>query len=96
MRLFFALAVAVIAAAPLAAQELPAPLAAELDRARADCAGFEAGQFTLEDGAVSRVDLDGDGAPDWVLYSRFFSWTLAIPEVRLPWKLPVKLVCPKI
>ena len=80
MRLFFALSAAVISAPPLAAQELsalPAPLQAELERAAADCAGFEAGQFTLEDGAVSRVDLDGDGAPDWVLYSRFFSCSSA-------------------
>ncbi|MEZ5685257.1 MAG: hypothetical protein R3D78_04885 [Paracoccaceae bacterium] len=56
---------------------LPAPLSAEIERARADCAGFENGQFNLEWGAVSRVDLDGDLYPDWVLDSSYFACSSA-------------------
>lgn len=46
---------------------LPKPLAEKVEAARKSCGEFENGQFALEWGAVSRVDLDGDLRPDWVL-----------------------------
>jgi hypothetical protein len=50
-------------ASPGQAQDLstlPKPLAEKIDAATKACADFENGQFALEWGAVSRVDLDGD------------------------------------
>ena len=46
---------------------LPKPLAEQVEAARKACSDFENGEFTLEWGAVSRVDVDGDLRPDWVL-----------------------------
>ena len=46
---------------------LPKPLAEQVEAAQKACADFENGEFTLEWGAVSRIDLDGDLRPDWVL-----------------------------
>jgi hypothetical protein len=57
-------------ASPGQAQDLPTlpkPLAEKVEAAKKACADFENGQFALEWGAVSRVDLDGDLRPDWVL-----------------------------
>lgn len=81
MRLFPAILAALVSAAPLGAQDLatlPAALAAEVEAARADCEGFENGEFALEWGAVSRVDLDGDLLPDWVLDSSRFACSSAV------------------
>lgn len=65
--------IAIMAAAlgvPAAAQDLdglPPQLAAKVAAAADACAGFENGTFALDYGAVSRVDLDGDIARDWVV-----------------------------
>lgn len=43
-----------------------------LQTGRESCESFENGDFSLEDGAIAEVDLDGDGAPDKVVMeSRF-------------------------
>jgi hypothetical protein len=46
---------------------LPAALAEKVAAAEQECAQIDNGQFDLARGAVTRVDLDGDGAADWVL-----------------------------
>ena len=46
---------------------LPAALTEKVTMARKTCANFENGKFSLEWGAVTRTDLDGDGYPDWVI-----------------------------
>ena len=46
---------------------LPKPLAEKVEAAQKACADFENGEFALEGGAVSRVDLVGDLRADWVL-----------------------------
>ena len=38
-----------------------------LEAGRENCALFENGAFELEDGAITEIDLDGDGAPDKVV-----------------------------
>ena len=80
-----AFAVAVIAlglALPMPAladdiSELPEPLIEKVERARQACSDFENGQFALEWGAVTRVDLDGDLRPDWALNEAFFACSSA-------------------
>ena len=47
--------------------ELPAQLQEKVNQAQQACSDFENGEFTLEWGAVARVDLDGDFRSDWVL-----------------------------
>lgn len=67
-------------ASPGQAQDLstlPKPLAEKIDAATRACADFENGQFALEWGAVSRVDLDGDMRPDWVLNDYAFACSSA-------------------
>ena len=56
---------------------LPKPLAEKVEAAKKACADFENGQFALEWGAVSRVDLDGDLRPDWVLNDNGFACSSA-------------------
>jgi len=81
-----AFAVAVIAlglALPMPAladdiSELPEPLTEKVERARQACSDFENGQFVLEWGAITRVDLDGDLRPDWVLNESFFACSSAV------------------
>ena len=51
----------------------PAALAEVLDSLRADCALLDGGALSVEWGALSRPDLDGDLEPDWVLDGRFLS-----------------------
>ena len=46
---------------------LPSALAEVVAEARRDCASFENGELTLQPGAISRPDLDGDSHPDWAL-----------------------------
>lgn len=43
----------------------------------ANCAGFENGAFSLRDGAITEVDLDGDGTADKVVEEAKFSCTSA-------------------
>jgi len=57
--------------------ELPALLQEKVVQAQRACSDFENGQFALEWGAVTRVDLDGDLRPDWVLNEAFFACSSA-------------------
>ena len=57
--------------------ELPALLQEKVVQAQQACSDFENGQFSLEWGAVTRVDLDGDLRPDWVLNEVFFACSSA-------------------
>ena len=57
---------------------LPEQLQEKVEQAREACSGFENGQFALEWGAVSRVDLDGDLRLDWVLNEAFFACSSAV------------------
>lgn len=63
-RSFFAFLIGSLAAG---AQELPQPLQAEIDTARADCAAFENGELEVPWDATTRTDLTGDGTQDVVL-----------------------------
>jgi hypothetical protein len=56
---------------------LPKPLVEKVEAAQKGCADFENGQFALEWGAVSRVDLDGDMRLDWVLNDYAFACSSA-------------------
>ena len=58
--------------------DLPALLRGKVERAQQACSDFENGQFALEWGAVTRVDLDGDMRPDWVLNEAFFACSSAV------------------
>lgn len=63
-----ALPVLLIASAALAqSDDMPLPLAAALETARAECASFDGGSLDIGYAAVSRPDLTGDGTPDWAL-----------------------------
>ena len=57
---------------------LPKPLAEKVEAAQKACADFENGEFALEWGAVSRIDLDGDLRPDWVLTDSAFACSSAV------------------
>ncbi|MBE2274999.1 MAG: hypothetical protein IAE87_01750 [Rhodobacteraceae bacterium] len=64
------IACSLAAFAPLAAladDPLPKLLQDRLDTAAADCKGLDNGMLSVAPEAVSRPDLDGDGAPDWAL-----------------------------
>ncbi|MEM6942761.1 MAG: hypothetical protein AAF565_03295 [Pseudomonadota bacterium] len=52
------------------------PVETILARAKADCAGFENGRFEAND-AVTKIDLDGDDAPDILLDESRFTCTSA-------------------
>ena len=56
---------------------LPKPLTEKAEAAQKACADFENGEFALEWGAVSRVDLDGDLRLDWVLNDYAFACSSA-------------------
>jgi len=56
---------------------LPKPLAERVEAAQKACADFDNGQFAFEWGAVSRIDLDGDQRPDWVLNDSAFACSSA-------------------
>ncbi|MEM8958755.1 MAG: hypothetical protein AAGC86_13190 [Pseudomonadota bacterium] len=60
-------ALALLAGHPAAAQDLPPPVQAQIDDARADCESFEAGDFSMTPDAVQQRDLTGDGVLDWVV-----------------------------
>jgi hypothetical protein len=57
---------------------LPEPLASKIEAAQQACADFDNGEFALEWGAVSRVDLDGDLDRDWVLDESGFACSSAV------------------
>ena len=56
---------------------LPQTLLEKVDQAKRACLAFENGEFALEWGAVTRVDLDGDRRPDWVLSEARFACSTA-------------------
>lgn len=56
---------------------MPEQLIEKIEAAEQACFEFEKGQFTLEFGAVHRVDLDGDIRRDWVLDEAGFSCSSA-------------------
>lgn len=68
-------------AAPAFATEatgLPAQLQMRVDAAAETCAAFENGTFSMDWGAVERVDLDGDLNRDWVLNEQAFACSTAV------------------
>lgn len=66
MRIFTLKAAGVAALFVLSGFAQADPVAEILERAEADCSGFENGEFDAQD-AVSEVDLDGDGTLDRVV-----------------------------
>ncbi|MDD9716967.1 hypothetical protein PVW48_09440 [Dinoroseobacter sp. PD6] len=61
---------ALLFALPAAAQpveDLPAPLQAAIETARADCAAFDNGTLDVPPEAITRTDLTGNGTTDMVL-----------------------------
>ncbi|MBL9059847.1 MAG: hypothetical protein JNK88_07475, partial [Mangrovicoccus sp.] len=90
MRLRMALfALGLVAAQPAHADEsivveteIPPAFAQILASRNAECAGFENGALTVNEGAIIRTDLDGDGTADWVL-----------DETRLACSTAASLMC---
>jgi hypothetical protein len=71
----------VVAPVEVNAQELaglPAALAEQVTLAQQACANVQNGEFTLEWGAVTRTDLDGDLNPDWVLDESAYACSTAV------------------
>ncbi len=82
-RILAAALLATITALPVPAfaseiSELPEKLQKKVVQAQQACSDYEDGQFSLEWGAVTRVDLDGDLRPDWVLNEMFFTCSSAV------------------
>lgn len=72
--------VALAAPAPLYAgksADVPAQLQNKIDEAASVCAELDAGKFAMEDTAIQRVDLDGDGDEDWALNEPGFACSTA-------------------
>lgn len=57
--------------------DMPDALQAKIDAASSLCASYEDGEFALEESALQRVDLDGDGNDDWVLDESGFACSSA-------------------
>ncbi|MCU9847375.1 hypothetical protein OEZ60_05095 [Defluviimonas sp. WL0024] len=71
---------ALVSALPATAQDLadlPPEFRDRIEAARADCAGFDNGVLSVDWGAVSRPDLDGDFKPDWALDEYLLSCSTA-------------------
>jgi len=58
--------------------DLPTPLQEKVNQAQQACTDFEGGEFALEWGAITRVDLDGDLQLDWALDEMFFACSSAV------------------
>ena len=58
--------------------ELPRQLQEKVKLAAEACAKLDNGEFSLEWGAVERVDLDGDLYRDWVLNEYYFACSAAV------------------
>ena len=72
--------IALAAPSPLYAEtsaEVPAQLQAKIAEAGSVCAEMDGGKFAMEDAAIQRVDLDGDGDEDWVLNESAFACSTA-------------------
>ena len=79
-KICFATLAAIAVISPSAAtgtDDIPAALQARIDAARSECASFDSGEFAVEDDAVQRVDLDGDGQEDWVVNEGRFACSSA-------------------
>ena len=57
--------------------ELPPELQAIVGQRTVECNAFEDGVLSLEEGAIQRIDLNGDGEDDWVLDEFFFRCSTA-------------------
>jgi len=49
-----------------------------IDQARAECEGFESGQFYASENAIIKLDITGDRSPDEVVDSTAFSCSTAL------------------
>jgi hypothetical protein len=83
VRTFAATLIAISVALPMPAlaadlSDLPAPLQEKIDQAQQACSDFEDGEFALEWGAITRIDLDGDLRPDWALDETSFACSSAV------------------
>jgi hypothetical protein len=76
--LITALATLPVAANALDLTGLPSALAEKVAAARQACADNGNGEFALEWGAVTRIDLDGDLDPDWVLDESRYACSTAV------------------
>ena len=57
--------------------EIPAAFTEILTSRTAECASFDKGTLTANEGAFVRADLDGDGTRDWVLDETFLTCSTA-------------------
>ncbi|MXO50848.1 hypothetical protein GRI42_05955 [Erythrobacter gaetbuli] len=57
--------------------DVPAQLQTKIDEAASVCAELDGGKFAMEDAAIQRVDLDGDGDEDWALNESGFACSTA-------------------
>ena len=83
IRTFAAALIAASVALPMPAlaadlSDLPAPLQKKIDQAQQACSDFEGGEFALEWGAITRIDLDGDLRADWALDETSFACSSAV------------------
>ena len=81
LRLLLPTVGAVLCATSVSAQDwsaLPPQLLEKVEAAKQACSDFENGQFSLEFGAVQRVDLGGDIDRDWVLDEAGFACSSAV------------------
>ena len=83
VRTFAAALIAASVALPMPAiaadlSDLPAPLQKKVNQTQQTCSDFEDGEFALEWGTITRVDLDGDLQPDWALNEAFFACSSAV------------------
>jgi hypothetical protein len=58
--------------------DLPTPLQEKINQAEQVCTDFEDGEFVLEWGAITRIDLDGDLRADWALDETSFACSSAV------------------
>ena len=79
MNRFLSIVVLAAIAVPAMADETepPAELQAIIGQRTVECSSFEDGVLSLKDGAVQRIDLNGDGEDDWVLDEFFFNCSTA-------------------
>lgn len=59
------------------APELPFALREKVKNAEKACRDFDNGKFVLDNDAIERIDLDGDGLADWVVNETGFSCSSA-------------------
>ncbi len=77
IRFLAALALALSAASAFADQPSYSGIDEILAAGAANCAGFDEGVFSQQEGAISEIDLDGDGRADKVVEEAKFSCSSA-------------------